>query len=300
MKSPAVLNSQLQNITQMINYLLGHSGSIRLNSDLDMNGNNVKNTGAPTDPNDVVSAIFAQKNYGAQALLPHFEALGSSIMQTYRQLNNPVQRENYSSFLNGVLNTAPTANTAIVTSTTGGGVVNVTISSGLHQRVDNSVVPFASRTDTFPLPASLAIVSIARVSGVVTVTFGSPFPGISGQSVGISGVGDTSFNGVFEIATVVGNTITYLQVGQPDASSSGGTASLLNVYYYTITRGHNHLGLTASSTADTWSARTAASTDGTTIVAVVIVNSTGVDNINSAAGATPPVTGASVPVIRRM
>jgi hypothetical protein len=75
--------------------------------------------------------------------------------------------------------------------------------------------------------------------------------------------------------------------------------TLLSVYYYTITAQQGVLGL-VNAPADTWSARVAASADGTTIVAVVVVNNLGIDLVNSAAGGTPAQSGAAVPVVRRL
>jgi hypothetical protein len=300
MKSPALLNNTLQNLTQMVNYILGHGGGPPyLKAGANFGGQPVKNVGAPIDDGDVVTQAFGESNYGASAIAPQIQSLGKQVMQSYRRLNDRGQREDYSSFLNGVLNTTPTANTATVSGNTVGGSVDVTVSGGIHQRLDGSTVPFPARTDTFTLPASFSISSLTRSGDVVTATLGSTFTGINGDQVGVGGPSDASFQGIFIILTGAGTTtVTYPQIG-PNGSTSGGTMTLLNVYYYTITAQQNTLGL-VNVPADTWSNRVAASADGTTIIAVVVVNNGGIDLVNSAAGGTSAQTGAAVTVVRRL
>jgi hypothetical protein len=101
------------------------------------------------------------------------------------------------------------------------------------------------------------------------------------------------------VLSVAANVITYLQ-GGTDGSSRGGALSVGGVYYYTLSQGQHKLGLMSGYSADTWSNRVASSIDGTTIIAVVVTTNAGVDTINSAAGATLPVPGGSIPVIRRL
>lgn len=303
LQNPGLLNETLNNYGQMINYLLGHSGPVRINSSYDFSGNPVRNVGAPTDPADVVSQIYADKYYGAQALVPQFEALGKSVLQTYRQLNNPIQVERYSSFLNGVLNTAPTANTSLITaSSPSGGSVSITITSGIHQRVDHSSVPYTAYNDTLLIPASYALTSLSRINGIVTAVTSSSNPLVVGEGFTVYNSADASFWGSFVVIGVASPTqFTYSQIGQPNASTTGGSISLNNVYYYTISAGQNTLTRVQSgSGVDSWSERTTASYDGNTIVAVAVINFQGLDLYNSAAGATPPVSGANIPVVRRM
>jgi hypothetical protein len=303
LKDPSlnVLNNILQNLTQQINTVFGHAGAPPyLKAGANFGGQPVKNVGSPSDPGDVVTQSFGESNYGASAIAPQIQALGKSVMQSYRRLNDRIQRERYSSFLNDTQSTPPTANTATISQVVSGGSTDVTVSAGLHQYVDGSEVPFISRTDSLILPASFSISSLTRSGGIVTATLGSSFTGMVGDQIGVGGTSDASFQGVFiAIAPTSGTTVTYAQPG-PNASTSGGTMTLIDVYYYTRSRGQTQLNLVMNPTADTWSARTAASIDGTTIIAVVLVNNGGADPVNSAAGATPPVSGASVPVIRRL
>lgn len=72
------------------------------------------------------------------------------------------------------------------------------------------------------------IAGVARASGEVTVTLAKPFHYFEvSQSIFISGVTDTSFNGNFTITAKTDNTFTYTQAGT-NASSSGGEASALS------------------------------------------------------------------------
>lgn len=297
----ALLNSVLTNFTQSINYLMGHAGTIRPNSAIDMGGNKISGVGDATGAGDVVSQAFAESKYSAAALKPSLEALGNSIMQTYRQLSNPKQREKYSSFLNQILNTAPTANTSIITgSPISGGTVNVTVSGGNHLRVDGSVVPYSSRTDTLSLPTSWAITSLVRSGGVVTATTSVPNTLNVNEGFSIVSAADPTFNGVFVVGTIVtpGSVFTYTQ-GGPNATTNSGDVSLGGVYYYYIAHGMDKLLLVGGFPSDTWENRLQASFDGNTIVAVATINSTGLDTIDSSAGASPPLVSA-IPVVRRL
>ncbi len=294
----AMLNQWFTTIAQALNAQAGHAGPVTFNDDVNLNGNKITNVGAPLTPSDVITLDYANENLGASAIQPQLEATSQSPLQTYRQLNSKVQRENYSSFLNGVLNTAPTANTATLSAITSGGSTEVTISGGFHQRVDGSQVPFASRTDTVTNPAFFTISSLTRSGGIVTAVLTSSFTGGVGSQIGVVAAANSSWIGVFIVLTVAGSTITYAQLG-PNDSESGGIITILKTYYYTISRGQNTLGL-MSAGADTWSDRVPPSLDGTTIIGVVVVNSQGLDTINSAAGASPPQTGAAIPVIRRL
>jgi hypothetical protein len=69
------------------------------------------------------------------------------------------------------------------------------------------------------------ISAISRTSGTVTVTTATPHGLITTDQVTIAGVTDTSFNGVFPVATLPDSThITYAQA-LSNATSSGGTAA---------------------------------------------------------------------------
>jgi len=300
--SLALLNQTLTGYTQMINYLLGHAGEITLNSDLNLAGKRLRSVGDPVEVKDAVSHGFAQTQYGPEALRPHFEALGKAVFKSYRRLSDVNQREKYSSFLNAVLNTAPTSNTATVSfGAPGGGTVGVTVSSGQHQRVDGSVVPFASRNDTLSLPTSWNITSLVRSGGVVTATTSATNTLVAGQNFTVVGASDPSFNGTFRVEQILSGTqFTYIQIGPDGSSGAVGKISLGGVYYYTLTYGQNVLGLVGPFTDDSWTNRINASQDGTTVIAVAVINSGGGDAINSAAGGTAPSQNAAVAVIRRI
>ncbi len=69
------------------------------------------------------------------------------------------------------------------------------------------------------------ISAISRASSTVTVTTSTPHGLVSGDQVTVAGVTDTSFNGVFAVATLPDSThFTYAQA-LSNASSSGGTAA---------------------------------------------------------------------------
>ena len=154
-ESLSLFNQQFSNIIHQLNNLLGVNGPVKFANHVDLGGNRLMNVGEPESPTDAVSQYFGNNNYGASAVQPQLEALGKSVMQSYRRLSDPNQRERFSSFLNQVLNTAPTANTSTVSAgSVSGGTIPITISSGFHQRVDGSVLAYSSRTDVLTLPGS--------------------------------------------------------------------------------------------------------------------------------------------------
>ena len=295
-----LLNQILANFSKGLNDATGINGPIKLANHIDLGGNRIQNVGAPESPTDAIPNSYANDTYGAKALAPAFNALGKQVMQTYRQLSNPNQREQYSSFLNKILNTAPTSNTSFVDFTPpSGGTITATVTAGLHQRVDGSVVPYAARTDTLTLPTAYTISSIGRSAGIVTVVTSVATGLTIGDGFTVTGVSDPSYDGTFVVLTIVGTTITYIQ-GGPTNTSSGGHLSVGGVYYYTLSHGQSNLGLVGGFSSDTWSNRVQASFDQTTIIAVVVTNSAGGDTSNSAAGGTPPQQGSAVAVIRRL
>lgn len=303
LEDPALplLNQFLLQVSNRLNSLAGHAGPIQFANSIDMNGNPILNAGVPSDPNGVVTVEFALKNYGPAAITPQLEATGNKILQTTRRLNDTIQRETYSSFLNGVLNTAPTANTANISATTpSGGSIVVTVSAGYHQRVDGSQVPFSSRSDTLSVPSAFSYTSATRTSNNVVVVTPSPSGVVLGEALALGGAGDPTFDGFFVVSKIDSTTqFEYVQNG-PNGSTSGGGYTPINIYYYTIAVGQTTLGLMAATGADSWSNRVAASKDGTTIIAVAAIAVSGLDIVNSAAGNTPPQSGANIPVIRRI
>jgi hypothetical protein len=296
-------NQWMTTIAQAINAQQGTAGPVKLQGHLDLQGNRIMNVGKPVDDTDAVSQAVATTQFGAAALQPQIEALGKHVLQTARRLNDKVQRENYSSFLNGLVSTAPTTNTSLVTfGAPSGGTVSVNVSGGQHQKVDGSQVAYASRTDILSLPAPFTIVSIARSGNEVTLQTSGANPYTSGETVAIVGVTDSSFDGSFTIDSITNPThFTYPQIA-PDATSSGGTVSSGGVFYYYLRRGSNTLGLASNvfGSGDNWQARLKASFDGQTIIAVVRLGSGGGDNVNSAAGLTNPVPGANIHIFGRL
>lgn len=73
--------------------------------------------------------------------------------------------------------------------------------------------------------ASVSISTAVRTTNVVTITTAANHKFITGMSVLISGVTDTSFNGTFTVTVTGATTFTYAQTAT-NASSTGGTAAL--------------------------------------------------------------------------
>jgi hypothetical protein len=303
-----LLNQYLQEISQRLNYLSGHAGPIKLASSLDMGGNPIQNAGVPSGPNDVVNIEYALQNYGAAAVAPQLEATGKQILQSTRRLNDRNQRETNSSFLNGVLGVAPTSNTStIVPGSPSSGFVPVTVTGGFHQFVDGSQIPYSAYNDSLAIPSNFPISSLSRSGGVVTGTTSGANTLSAGDTVSIAGAGDPSFDGQFIlVAPTSSPTFTYNQPTLGNASTTGGTISIYGVYYYSRKGNSNVLYRSGPYAVDSWTNRltfnngTNPSLDGSTLIAVVVVNSSGIDTVNSGGGATPPATGAGVRLFGRL
>ena len=297
-------NQFIANLVNQINAQAGHAGPIQLANHLDLSNNRIMNVAPPVNPTDAVSQAIADAQFGATALQPHLEALGKKVLQTARRINDKVQRENYSSWLNGILNTAPTTNTSQLSfGPIVAGTVDVTVSAGFHQRVDGSRVAYPSRTDTLSIPTSFVIVSVVRSGNEVICETSAANGFVIDELVTLAGVTDPSFDGSFTIDNIIDAThFSYPQIA-PDATSSGGTVALGGVFYYYLKRDTNTLGLTNNvyGTGDSWTNRLNASFDGQTIIAVAALNgSAGADPTNSAAGATNPIVAANVHIFGRL
>src|SRR5579863_10057261 len=73
--------------------------------------------------------------------------------------------------------------------------------------------------------ASVNLTAISRTSNVVTATTASAHGQAVGTAIWIQGVTDTSYNGIYTIASVPTTTsLTYVQ-NAANGSSTGGTAS---------------------------------------------------------------------------
>jgi len=305
----ALLNNILQNHTQLINYALGHSGTPVLKSGANFNGQPLKNVGAPQESGDAITQEYANSNYGAAAIAPQIQALGKQVMQSYRRLNDRVQQEKYSSFLNSALIVSPTANTSVISaSAPSGGFVPVTISSGYHQFTDGSQVAYAAYNDSLALPTSYAISgSLTRSGNVVSGATTTANSLAAGDTIVISGASDSSFDGQFVLLTSSSPNFTYSQIA-PNGTATGATLSLNGIYYYARRTGQSVLFRSGPFSQDTWTNRLTSlngvnvSLDGSTIIAVVTINSDGFDSINSAAGGTPPASniGAGVRLFGRL
>jgi hypothetical protein len=93
--------------------------------------------------------------------------------------------------------------------------------------------PTIGRTSTQSgyLNVALPVTGISRTANVVTVTTSGTAPGdLSGLSVTVSGVADSSYNGTFAVTSTAANTYTYANTGA-NSSSSGGTLTLLTGGY---------------------------------------------------------------------
>ncbi|MBZ5508941.1 MAG: beta-propeller fold lactonase family protein [Acidobacteriia bacterium] len=138
-----------------------------------------------------------------------------------------------------------------------------------------------------------------RVSGVVTITTTAPHVLLAGQTVTITGVANTTFNGTFPIVSVpTPTTFTYSKAGV-DATSGGGSA----VTGQTLTVAFNSLANGETQTAILTTTTPTSVTNGTVISnTATIGNKSAVDAVpanNSATAAvtvgTPVVTALTVP-----
>jgi hypothetical protein len=296
-----LLNQTLQNITAALDSLIGSGGTTTVKSHLNLSGNTIQNLGDPSNPGDAVSKAYADANYGPATIRQALEILGKNVLQSMRRLNDVNQRETSSSFLNNLMSTAPTTNTSTVNfGSPSGGTVPVTISSGVHQKVDRSIVAYSAFNDTLTLPTSYTISTIVRSGNIVTVTTTGVNSIIPGENAVVGGVADSSFDGSFQVLNIHSSTVFTYQQFAPNGSSSGGSVSLSGTYYYSLQKNSGQLVRTGPFSADSQSNRLIANFDSQTLIAVVIINGSGGDNTNSSAGATPPVTGSNVRILARL
>ena len=100
-----------------------------------------------------------------------------------------------------------------------------TSTSLLYAGGASAIVGTPNLTSAF-LNVSLAVASIARTSGVVTVTTTVNPPDLNGLTLQVANVADSSYNGSFQVTSTGPNTLTYTNNG-PNSSSSGGSLSLV-------------------------------------------------------------------------
>jgi trimeric autotransporter adhesin len=94
----------------------------------------------------------------------------------------------------------------------------------------SAIVGVQGNTSSF-LNMSLPITSIARNNNVVTVTTAGNLPvDVSGLTLTLSGVADSSYNGSFPTTSTGLNTLTYAQTGANSTSTGGTVAELTGAY----------------------------------------------------------------------
>jgi hypothetical protein len=76
-------NLQLSRIQDAINVLGGYSGDIQLSSHIDLQGNRIKNVGAPVEANDATPLSTTEANYSAKSLRPKLEGGGEAALRTF-------------------------------------------------------------------------------------------------------------------------------------------------------------------------------------------------------------------------
>jgi hypothetical protein len=287
----SIANALNQRLTQLFNSAsasTGAAGRPTIPSGIDVAGSTVSSIGEPQSPYDAVSKFHAEANYSAAALAPQLEAGGKNGFKGYRSLNSKSQQESYSTFLNRVANTTPTTNSTVVTAgSPSGGNVTITIPAGQQLLMDGSIQTFSTLTFTVALPSSQAITSISRASGVTTAL--GTFSGLmAGETVYVSGIADTSFDGNFELTTAGGSSLTWAQPNFADGSSTTGTVSTGGAYYAYLKYPSQTLDISGPWPSDSPLYRLQSNTDGQTLIAVAVVNNSGLVTTQSAGGGTVP------------
>lgn len=152
----ALFSEWMDQVTNGINTLQGLNGDIPIFASIDMQGTGtVKNLAPPVNSGDAVSNGAASTAFGPAAIQSAVEATGNNILQTTRRLNDQNQREEFSTFLNDVMNLPPVANGSSVTVTNlGGGSSQITVTASNFQFADGSLVPYAQRQDTVANPGA--------------------------------------------------------------------------------------------------------------------------------------------------
>ena len=287
---------QLSRIQDAINTLGGYNGELVLSNHLNLNGNQIKNVAPPTAGGDVLTSEAAEAAYSAAALKPQLSPNGSQPMPAYRIINSGSQRESQSSFLNDLMSTPPNANNIYPLLSNVSGGVQVIIPSSPFTFADGSSILLLSRTDTLSLPTVYAISTIGCVSNLVTVQTVNPISVSRGQVVTIMGVSPAGFNGPWEVTTYTPpNEFTY-QDFLGTVSGSGGNVELGNTYYYTVKKRSQLVTLVGPLSGDTSYNRLKVCNDGSQIVAVVSLTSSGGVVAQSGGGGSPiqgsPTAGA--------
>jgi hypothetical protein len=96
-----------------------------------------------------------------------------------------------------------------------------------YEGLSTPVLGQMNQTGAF-VSVNVGIGSVTRAGGVVTVALAqAPQYDVSGLTVTIAGVSDSSYNGQFVVTTTGPATLTYAQSG-PDSTASGGSLTYLN------------------------------------------------------------------------
>lgn len=286
-KDPGTFNLWASQVTNLLNNVAGSAGRTQLPQGVDVAGSTISNIGEPASPFDAVSKSHAEANYSAAALAPQLESGQKNSLKTMRRLNDKNQQESYSTFLNKVSNTAPTTNDTVVEATSpSGGNVTITIPAGAHYFVDGSQTQFGTFTVTVPVPASSTTISLTRAAGVVTATVAGTSL-TSGTPVYVAGQGDSSFWGNFVLTSAGAFSLTWNQAG-PNASTTGGSATGAGTYMFYLKNPSHTLAVQLVS-SDSQLTRLGANIDGQVLIAVAVVNSSGLVLSESAGGATIPI-----------
>lgn len=148
----ATVNDWFQKVTMAINTLYGLHGDIPIQGTINMNGNTITNLAPPVKPTDAVHLLAATQAFGPDVIQAAMEVTGDQMLQTTRRINDTFQREQFSSFLNDVLNTGPSSNSSSITVTPVGGNTVVTVAAGTYAWGDGQKVAYTQRVDTFVSP----------------------------------------------------------------------------------------------------------------------------------------------------
>ncbi len=290
------LSQYLSILTQRVNAIGPSTGSAaEFPHGIDLHGAHATNVGGIGKEHTAITFARAQELYSAKALSKQLEAGQPHALKSVRRINDPNQKENYSAFLEGTLNTSPTTNTATIT----GSGSTVTVSAGYHLLVSGNVQSFSARTDTVSLPSSFAIVSLTRTSGVVTCVTSSASGYTAGSVVNVDSASDSSFDGSFVLVSASGTTLTWKQVA-PDSTAIGGTASQSGIYYYRLNRNAKTLSLFGPYSTDSQENRLEVNKDGGVLIAVAVFTGGGFDPTQSSAGSTPPAATDGIRILNRM
>lgn len=77
---------------------------------------------------------------------------------------------------------------------------------------------------------SIQIASVSRSGNVVTLTSPQNFEDLTGLTLTVSGVADSSYNGSYVVTSIGPNSVTFANTG-PNSTSSGGTMSIITGGY---------------------------------------------------------------------